>query len=78
MCENGEQGKLALLSAVGCLGNTPASLPNAHLSRGKGYVGEKRQATERRRNEVDLACHCGMARMCIFSWVKWKPQRGLR
>lgn len=47
MCENGEQGKLAFLSAVGCLGNTPASLPNAHLSWGKGDVGEKRQATER-------------------------------
>lgn len=39
--------ELAFLSAVGCLGNSPTSLPNAHLSRGKGDVGEKRQPTER-------------------------------
>lgn len=46
---------------------------------GAKVMWERKGSPQReRRNEVDLVCHCGMARMCIFSGVKWKPQRGLR
>lgn len=69
VCENGEQGKLAFLFAVGCLGNTPASLPKAHLSRAKVMWERKgRPQRERERGEMKQTVPAMVAwQECVFS-----------